>query len=398
MVPLGLSKPDRRAYLSTLLSSHNFTVTADVCGMNGKPIESIRETLLDGQVNIQRDGPVRRTATMTFLDPAGRLGLDDPDSPFVARLFVDRMVRITHTLIVPGVGRCPVVTFLGPIVKVSRDGDTVSVECQDKAALAARGRPPVTVRKGADALAAIRKIMGAVGETRFRFQVKSRKLAKSYSVGWSDEASPWVVASQIARYLGAQMLYSADGWLVVRRIPRSTAIALTGAHVTEDLKTDYDATEVINTVRVTGTLKPKKKSQSDKKDKKKADAKPVKVATTAVLRPRNPVSPVALAVNGSLRYLPLLIEGGEFRTQAAAVALANDRLRGAQSFSASASFSCVPLFHLDADDLIRVSALGTTAAVRFSEGSIPLGVGGDMSVGTQREVAGRPPRRRRRRG
>ncbi|MBC7631992.1 hypothetical protein, partial [Aeromicrobium sp.] len=102
MQPLGLTAVENRLYLRHLLGSHNFTITAQVLNTSGAVIESIRETLLDGQVNIQRDSPVRRTASLTFFDPDRRLHFDS-NSPFGSTLFLDRMIRVTHSTVVPNV-------------------------------------------------------------------------------------------------------------------------------------------------------------------------------------------------------------------------------------------------------------------------------------------------------
>lgn len=384
MQPLGLTSTEYVAYMRTMLGSHNFTVRADVLTTSGKAIDSIRETFLDGQVNIQKDGPVRRTATLTFFDPDRRLQFDS-DSPFSSSLFLDRMIRVRHSVNVPGVGWVSSTPFVGPVTTVSRDGDVVSVECQDKASLVARGRPPLTVKKGTNSVAAIRRIMTAAGERQFRLpDANKRRLSKAYTVGWSDDASPWIVCEKIAKALNLRLSYSCDGYLTLRPLPAATAASIDGRHLTAPLQTQFDATLVINAVRVQGTIKPKKKPKS----KKSTEARPEKVASTAVARASHPLSPARLGRNGAGRYLPLLVEGEEYPKQSDAQKQANALLAdGLKASTAVVSASCLPLFHLDADDLIRIETDTTTVKIRLNEASIPLGVGGDMTIGTQKRVS-----------
>lgn len=390
---LGLTAAGRDAYLRHVLGSHVFRITAEVLTIAGRPIQT-HPTLLDGQVNIQRQGPVRRTSSLTFYDPDRRLGLD-PDSPFGETLFLDRMIRIRHSVFVPNVGTVVATPFIGPVIALSRDGDTIAVECHDKAALAARGRPPLTVRKGTNAVAAIRRIMAATGETAFRLPQSSRRLSKSYTVGWSDSAAPIVVASRIARdQLRMELIYSADGYCTVRPMPLLASVRLDEEHLTSHLQVTYDATANYNVVRVEGTLKPS--SGRGPRTTRATETRPEKVAVTAALRPSQALSPERLGRNGAPRYLPLLVQGSEYKRESDAARVANDLLRNAADLTtAGLTTTTIPLMHLDVDDVVGISTDTTTVRVRFSEGSIPLGVAGDMSIGTQRRVsAGRRVNRR----
>jgi hypothetical protein len=382
--PLGLNSREYRDYLKLVTGSHNFTITADVLNLAMKPVGSIHETLLDGQINIQREGPVRRTCTLTFFDPDNRLQFDS-DSPFTSTLFLDRMVRIRHVVRVPGVGTVSTTPFVGPVTAVSRDGEVLSVECQDKASLVARGRTPLTVKKGSNAVAAIRRIMTATGERHFRLPDGSkRRLPKAYTVGWSDDASPWAVCEKIANYLNLKLGYSCDGYLTLRTLPAVSAVTFTERTLTAPIKTSFDATQVINTARVEGTKKPKKPPKNSKSTKVKEE----KIALTSTARGSHPLSPTRLGRNGANRYLPLLIQGGEYARQSDARRQADRAVRdGLKAATSVASISCVPLFHLDNDDLLRASTEAGVVAMRLSEGSIPLGVGGDMSIGQQRPVS-----------
>jgi len=52
------------------------------------------------------------------------------------------------------------------------------------------------------------------------------------------------------------------------------------------------------------------------------------------------------------------------------------------------SWPVVPVFHLDVGDPVRLVTPDGFTTVRLQEASIPLGVGGDMTVGAVRPVSG----------
>jgi hypothetical protein len=59
---------------------------------------------------------------------------------------------------------------------------------------------------------------------------------------------------------------------------------------------------------------------------------------------------------------------------------------------AEPSFSCVPFFHADADDIVRFATPTGTVDARLNNCSIPLGAE-EMSVGAVRWVSAAPKRK-----
>lgn len=403
MQPLG-SAALVAAYHDRVRASHDYDVTVEVLTMDENPVAPAR--LIDGQVNIQRDADVRRTATLTLLDPDRALELD-AGSPLAGALFADRMVRIRHFLDVPGFGTVVATPFVGPITKLNRNGATIDVECQDKTGLAILGCPPYTVAKGALAVDAIRSIMAArTGETRFRLPTGSRiRLNRAYSVGWPDEASPWAVCTQIAYASGLQMFYSGDGYLTVRARPTAAVFDFGPVNLTSAVAGDNDFSGVVNYARATAGDKIVKAAQAPSD---------------------HPLAPGRLGRNGVPRYLPSLAEltepdkptrpgskhrkaskaqlkkyaqemekyRSEVTTQTAlAQQTANALLAAGLPTSTSLTWSAVPVFHLDVDDPVRITTEGGSVILPFAEASIPL-VSGDMSGGLLRKIS-RPGRLRR---
>lgn len=400
MQPLGMSSAGVRDYRARLYSSHDFDIEVQVLNLDEKPTGTGR--FIDGQVNLQH-ATIRRTCTLTLSDPDGAFDFDDSSRWSPDTIWADRLIRVRHHIKVPGRGTVTVTPFIGPPSSLDRDGIEVHVEAQDKTALAIRGTAPLTVKKGANAVAAIRKIMRErTGEFRFRMPSSRRKLSRNYSVGWADDASPWQVASAIARReLGMQLLYSCDGYLLLRRRPRKSYWTI--PHVTSPASTEADFTDLTNWVRVRGKKTTKTKTVKKKKDddKKSLQALPAGTTITTTSQPQSVVrikagrtfSPEWLARKRVPRYWPTLIDDDSLTKLAAVRKRAADELEDSSRLNDTPVFTCVPVFHLDSDDLVRITTPEGTRTVRLGQVSIPLGVSGDMSIGETRRVSRIPAKR-----
>lgn len=384
--PLGITKAEERAYVEYLHGPHDFEIDVDVLNMEERPLTSIRPQFKDGQVNIQRDGRIKASATFTFHDPEHSLHFDS-DSPFAGAVFANRMIRFAYIVNVPGVGRVRVVAFVGPVATANREGDDLTVECHDKARLAVEGCPPKKVKKGRNAVDAIEDIMrDRTGERRFRFPKGSKKrLKKTYNVGWKAESAPWEVCQKIAASIDMQLLYSSDGALVLRRKPKSPTLDLTG--LTGPLRSEFDITSVRNYVRVTGEKKVKGGAEAPKKIKHE------NFTVDAEAPRQHKLSPQQIGRHGVKRYLPLLIDDSSIKKQKTAQDRADRELGDSLPMAIRASFSGIPFFHLDYSDIIKAHTDYGVLNLPFVEGSIPLGLGGDAEYGTQRVVS--KPRRTR---
>ncbi|MGH3475297.1 MAG: hypothetical protein ACRDQD_00505 [Nocardioidaceae bacterium] len=381
MQPLGLSAAQYAAYVDRLFSSHDFRITAEILTLDEKVTGQV--TLLDGQVNVTgSDAEVRRTATMTVSDPTGALDFAGASTWSGTSVWLDRLVRITHSIYVPALSRTITVTpFIGPPSKMTRNGAEVSAELQDKTALSNRGAQPFTVPAGAVATTAIKQILQRTGEFRFRFGTYSKRLTKAYSVGWADETSPWAIAKRIAgEQLGAQLIMSCDGYVVVRPTPGS--VALNVPFVTEPPQSGVDFTRVSNYVRVEG------KATEVTKGSVTTTTQPVAAAQVA----EGALTPGSLARQGKARFLPTLIQSDAYTTLGQAKEAASNALTSASRIQAEPTFACVPFFHLDADDIVRFNTPTGTVDARLNNCSIPLGAE-EMSVGYIRWVSAAPRQR-----
>lgn len=385
MQPLGLTGAALQAYHDRLFSSHDYRIDVDVLDLNENPRGTI--SFLDGQINLQgSDQLIRRTASLAVSDPTGALDFTAGSTWSGSTVWVDRLVRVRHTIHVPALNRDVTATpFIGPPSAISRNGAEVSLELQDKAALAARGASPLTVTTGMNAVAAIRKILAqCTGEFRFRLGTSKRRLSKDYSVGWDDSTSPLLVAMKIARAeLGMQLIYSCDGYATLRRRP-TTGRSLLVPHVTAEPEDGVDFTTLANWVKVSGKKTEKTKGNTT------TTTQPV---ATAVVTKGN-LAPANLQRQGVPRYLPLLIDDESYTTVAQVKTRATVELDRASRLQQQPAFTCVPFFHADVDDRVQFDVPGQDVTVALASSSIPLGPN-EMTVGAITWVSAPPGSRSR---
>jgi len=370
---------DTDAYLARIFGSHDFWIEVEVLDLNEKPVASA--TLLDGQIDIiPSDNGVRRTASVTLIDDENALDFGVAAAWSGTSLWVNRLLRITHHVTLAGAD-VATVCFVGPPKTMARNGAEVDVELADKAWLANRGSKPYTVRVGMDAVAAVRSIMTTcTGEFRFRFPSSTgRRLKASYSVGWDDTASPFAVAARIARVeLGMQLLYAADGALLMRKLPTGSSMKVPS--VTAPPNTSVDLSALVNWAQVTG--------KTTENQKGTLKTKPQAIAQLVAA---DPSSPESLARKGVPRYLPLIVSDDGLASLADVKARATQELQDGGRGKVTQEYSCIPFFHADADDIITLNIAGPDPVVRISQATIPLGVTSDMTIG--RNVwARKPPR------
>lgn len=391
---LGLTGAQTTAYFERLFSSHDYRVAVDLLTLDETPAGSL--VLLDGQINLQSGEAVRRTASVTVSDPAGMLSTTGITTLDDASIGPNRLIRITHVIEVPRtrVGNTVVEPFavsapcfIGPPATITRNGAEVSIELQDKTALAIRGVPPGTATKGTNARTAIRDILAKkTGEFRFNLGSGTRRLSKPYAVGLTDDASPWAVASKIASAeLGMQLIYDCAGYVTLRSKPGTSSLTI--PYLTEAASSSTDFTTVNNYVQVTG-----KKTTTTSKGPTSTITTTTQPQATARIT-NGPLSPAALARKGVHRLLPLVIADDAYTTLAQVKWKADLELSGSDQFEGSPTFSCVPFFHADVDDIVTVVGQEGAMAVRLEQASIPLGTSGDMSIGTHRWVSAAPARR-----
>ncbi len=368
MQPLGLTPAQLAEYHTRLLGSHTETVVVDVLDLDGVLVAEAAFT--DGQINLQRESLVRRDATVTISDPDRILGLESgPWQPTAA----DRLLRVSVSVECSW-GPVTASPFVGQVTKVGSKDGCLQVTAQDLTVLGVRGSKPVTFARGENAIDALARLYRDIlGYPAVRFPSGlTTRLAKPYSIGWADDAAPEVVAAAIAKDLlpELQLLKSCDGVPTLREKPVSPVLTI---DVTTLPEGEADLSAIVNAAVVPNTL-------------------------IATLDPTHPWSPQSLTRNGAPLYMPIVLDAGAKDAEKRALAA----LTEASNPTMDLTFSALPaLWHLDDDDLVTWRTPDGDLVLPWSAGSLPLGSGGDASVGSPQMVSrayGKPVIQRIRKG
>lgn len=386
MIPLGLSSSDELAFVAALNSTHSIHITVQLLDLNHNRIANLSPYLLDGQVDVDADAEVSRSAKISLFDPTRSLAIDSR-SPSAGALHLDRMIRLVYSVKVPDLGwvDCPV--FCGPVTKVDRSNDVIDIEALGKEALAMNPIwRPITLRKGMNKVDAIRTIMEQrAGETRFTFPNLSGRLPKDVSLGRSSVA--WSEAQRLARSLDRQLFYDGRGYLRLRREPTTHGFTFadgTGGNIETPVQISYDSSRIRNAVHVTAGNPPGK-------------TKPISVFVTAL--PSHQLSPRRLGRtlnDGTVipRHLVETINEPSIRNEPEARRLAETRLKRLLLQHIEVQFDTFPIPHLEPGDRVRVKTRDFSTDFRLRQFSLPLGPEGSMSVGYRKRVSVRKRRSR----
>jgi len=350
--PLGLSAAQLAEYHRRLTSSHDESISVQVLDPNGALVGAA--SYEDGQINLQKQVGVRRDCQVTISDPNRVLGLESGAwEPTAA----NRLLRVTVGIECSW-GIVTATPFTGPINSVGDQGGKLQLSAVDMTGLGLRGSKPMTFARGELAVDALTRLYtDALGYTSVRFPAGNTvRLAKPYSIGWADDAAPEVIAAQIVADLFPdwQLFKSGDGIPTLREKPTEPVLSL---DVTTLPEGDADLSNIINTAVVPG-----------------------KGGLVATLDPTHSWSPESLARNGVKRYLPSVLEAGAKDAEKRALAA----LTTASNTTLDLTFSSMPFWHLDDDDLIHWRTPDGDLVLPWSSGSLPLGPGGDASIGAPR--------------
>lgn len=391
MFKLGLRRHELRTYHHELTQHHSIRVRVHVLNLAHERLANLSDELLDGQVNIDADGEVTRSATLTYLDRRRTYDFSS-DSPANGAVYADRMLRITYGVKVPALEEWvdfPI--FTGPVVQLSRAGDEVTIECQGKELLAlGQAWEPMTLKKGRPKVDAIRQIMRERGgEDHFDFPDLDARLPKAVTLG--RQSQPWLVAQKIAESLNRQLYYDGRGVLRLRQHPENPVYTFRdgrlGGEVMTAPQVSFSTENVRNAVWVKGG-KPKSKRKDDatpqdgdEKDKERG----VRHFETA---PRShPLSPWRLGRDNAPRFLLEVIENQHVRSEKEARQLAQRVLRHRLRQLVDVSFDALPVPHLEPGDEVRIDTDAFAMDFPLRQASIPLKHDQLMSVGYHRQVS-----------
>lgn len=378
MIALGLSAADLKQFHIALASNHSIKVTVQVLDVNHQYLSDLSPVLVDGQVNIDADGTPTRSATVTVLDPRRSLGFDS-NSPTDGALYLDRMIRIVYSVNAENLTKwIDVPIFCGPVVKINRTDDLLTIEAGGKETLLIGMMWNSWVRqKGHTKAGMLNDLCNEpqVGETKKSFDsVGSQKTTKPFSL--VRESIIWSAMKSICGPLGAvnQLYYDGRGYLRFRATPRTSIFTFasgTGGTLTSYPQITFDADSIRNTVLIKGAPA-------------KGSTKPIEYARGAASS--LPYSAKSLGRNGGYRYLVDVIEDDTIKTKTQALDIADARLKTLQIESVDVAFDALVIPHLEPEDIATVKTDDFSLAIRIKQMSIPLVVGNTMSVGYTKRV------------
>lgn len=380
MIPLGLRASELRGLNEALATHHQVRVRVFIARLDHTYAVDVSKYVIDGQVDVDASADVTRTASVKLLDVRRALPFDS-DSPAETALFLDRLLRVSYDVLV-GDEWVAVPVFTGPLSRLNREGDVVTVEAQGKEALAMGAIwRPLTLKKGMLKTDAIETILrNRAGETKLSIPKQAARLPKTISL--HREAVAWSEARKIARGLSRQLFYDGRGTCRLRPWPGKTVYSFTGNTVVSELNVTYTS-ETVNTVWVVGGVPKGQKHH---------------VSAVAVAPAAHPLSPQRLGRNGVPRYLlpdGKQIDEDTIKTVAEAKALAHQRLNDGLLETVECSFDALPIPHLEPGDAIYVHTDDGAVRFRLTTFSLPLVVGSPMTVGYNRRVSTRHLRRHR---
>lgn len=387
-----------RAYHNHLQSDHDYRIRVNVLDMDENPVGEV--DLLDGQVNLSTKSDPDRTASVVLSDPENVVNYSmDFARDEHGVLWVDRLIEIIHEVDVPGVGEVETTVMIGVPTAVSRKGAELSLELADKSLLLDHGVRPRTFKKGLRVTTALRKIAKECGgEERLRIPRTKKRLSRAYTVGMGEnQLTPWQAIKRIAGMeMGWRTYFSGDGFLVCE--PTSTKPTKVKVHDVlslPDASTSF--TDFVNYVKVTSRRKlvnkSKKTDSKKKKQAKKNTSTVMRYQSIAVLPAKKDLSEWRLSrrikqggkIKTVPRTMPLVIGDNDLKTQKAVNQRARNELRRGSGLDSENSFEIIPMFHLDPFDYLQMpEGIGN---LRFDECSIPLGTGGNLTIGKVKWVS-----------
>lgn len=378
MLSLGLSRSRYAEYRATLASSHEVKVTCIVMTPEHQVVRHIFQTLVAGQVDVTtpvRDGDsveISRTATLRFLDPNNRIGLDDT-SPDDNSFYLNRMIRVVYSVRC-SFGWVDVPVFTGPIVSVDRDGEEVEVECQGKEIWALGSAIRTGVLKGTrDEVT--KNLLGRAGEARRYMQIPAGGKT-SATIG--RETQLWLKAWKLQSAAGRVLFYDGRGVVKAIKKPTRTALRLRGGdggYLTAPPQVSYSVSDnLINYARVTG-----------RKPSKGKKTRPVGVM---VAPSSHPLSPARLGRNGQPLYLTdngrSIVNNDDIKTNAGCRQVARRMIEDSLAQHVEATIETFPIPDLEPWDIVHVVSDVVSVRIRVNAFTIPLvqtGDGESMSIG-----------------
>ena len=375
MIKLNLSASELAAYHRALKYSRSVRCQVTLHNRNEEAIASLtlpESWVLGGQVDVDVSTFPRRQLDLSVLDPKRKLVLQ-ADAPSELSIFASTFVSVEREDWVEELGgyvSCPV--FWGPVTRFARNHPEITIEAGGKEMLALAPYLLLAghnLNKGLKVTTGIKRVLDAVGETRYQMPSVSKTLTHKMTIPrWSE---PWLIAEKLARVADRKIFY--DGRGKVRLEARNKNSVWSFLPGEESMLLDvpdvsYEFTAFRNYVDGTGGI--------PRKGKTKAHA-------ISTLKASHPLSPAALARNGVPRYAVEAFEESQVLRTAVMQEMTDLRLKRLAELGIDAQFVALPVPDLEEWDWITTQGTEGNVTVQMKRWTIPLG-SDSMPVGQNR--------------
>lgn len=339
VVNTGQSAADLALTVANFGLPHRIRRTVRVLDLDHQPVEDLTTAFLDGQVNVDQNAEVTRSATLSLFDPTHSLAFDTSD-PTQGSVVPRYLLELTRGMYVDALDEwvdIPAgVLWMG---QPKRSGDILTVEGQGKEAIARR--PVVrelSFKPSAKKTDVIRIIMESIGETRFRISASAATVGVQYAL--DRKTSPWQACKNLAASMGWHIFYDASGYVVLR--PKPTASVFTfrqgnGGVVRSEPEYGYATNEVSNYVLASGATP-------------QGQNNPI-IATARV----DQNHPLYLERNGEPVWLRHDVSNDKLTTPKAVKQLADETLAQVVLEATTGSWESAPVWHLDQGDVVTIT-------------------------------------------
>ncbi len=380
----GLTAWQNNHYLAALASSHIVYFRVQVIDLEHRPVSTVTDRVIDGQVSVDYDADgATRQLDLTLLDLERDLGFDTTDV-VDGVWFFDRMFQVWAEVYVPELRRyveAPI--FTGPVRKFKRRGPLVTFKCLGKDIFARQSWPRFKLAKGTNRVSAIKTVLREMGETKFRFEASTTtKLGSERVIDRNMELSPWGWCRSQATAMGMKLFYAGDGYAVLRRVDTTPSFIFQdgdGGTLLTDPDTDADYERIANVVRAEGMANGSGDNPWDE----------------AMVPEASAIHPSRFRRGGKPFYMGVVVIRESIRTKADAKYVAKTELEDRQRAAYNIGFDALPIYTLDEADIIAVEADGLMTTSPLDKFTIDFKANQPMSVGYQKLI--KPARARIRR-
>jgi len=391
MLTMGLTADEKKQFEAALFISHPIRITVTVLDQDEKPIGSLtgpQSLVISGDIQMDASEKAgkdklgtKRSLSLVILDSSHKLAIV-PSTPADQAVYLNNFISVLYGVWVETLYRwVDVPVFWGPVSVVTRSADdTVTIEAKGKESLVKEPNimwNTMSFGKGKTVTSTIREVLEAKGETRFGglYENPNRKLVKTLSLSRTQDA--WGPVQKLAETMNQQLFYDGEGNVRLRTIPTASCFTFdyssgVNGGVTSRPEIVYDLENTKNTVQV----------QGNKNDQK------THVTATAYAPMGHPLSPSSLSRNGKPRYIVEQINNDHIKRVEQAQALADQRLDDNLLKNMDITFDCLPIPHLEENDLVTLKNSEYHINFRVTQFTLPLTEQDSMSIGYTKPTKG----------